>query len=59
MAAKQSEKFWLLSAVTLLILMLSTLALQGCVTNDDTLMPWASPAPGEGAMRLPPSLMRE
>jgi hypothetical protein len=59
MAAKQREKVWPLSVVALLILVLSTLVLPGCVTNDDTLMPWASPAPGEGTMRLPPSLMRE
>ncbi len=39
-------------------LVLACLALQGCVSNDDTLMPWASPAPGEGNM-LPSTLIRE
>ncbi|MBQ7721916.1 MAG: hypothetical protein IJT64_03295 [Kiritimatiellae bacterium] len=41
------------------LLALSLLALAGCVTNDDTAMPWAAPAPGEGTIPLPSSLLRE
>ena len=59
MDAKQSRCRWPLSAVALLAFALALLALQGCVTNDDTLMPWATPAPGEGTIRLPSSLTRE
>ena len=47
-----------LGALALAALALACIALAGCVTNDDTLMPWATPAPGEGNM-LPPSLLRE
>jgi hypothetical protein len=47
------------AAAVFLLLALVSLALGGCVTNDDTLMPWAAPAPGEGNVRLPSSLMRE
>ena len=56
---RSGGRFRLAAAAALMILALATLVLQGCVTNDDTLMPWASPAPGEGTMRLPPSLLRE
>ncbi len=42
-----------------LVIALACMALQGCVTNDNTLMPWASPAPGEGTVPLPSSLLRE
>jgi len=48
----------LFATVCALALALACLVLQGCVTNDDTLMPWASPAPGEGNM-LPSTLIRE
>ncbi len=48
-----------IAAAALLALALLCLALQGCVTNDDTLMPWAAPAPGEGTVPLPSSLLRE
>ena len=48
-----------LASVFALALALVCLALGGCVTNDDTLMPWASPAPGEGTVPIPSSLLRE
>ena len=41
------------------LLALALVALAGCVTNDDTSMPWAAPAPGEGNIPLPSSLLRE
>ena len=49
----------LFGAVAALVIALVCLALQGCVTNDETNMPWAAPAPGEGTMPLPSSLLRE
>ena len=48
----------LVAAAFAFAMALVCLALQGCVTNDDTLMPWASPAPGEGTVPLPSSLLR-
>ena len=53
------ERGRLFGAVAAFVLALACLALQGCVTNEDTLMPWASPAPGESTMPLPSSLLRE
>ena len=41
------------------LLALALVGLAGCVTNDDSSMPWASPAPGEGNIPLPASLLRE
>lgn len=41
------------------LIALALMALAGCVTNDDTSMPWAAPAPGEGTIPLPSSLLRE
>ena len=49
----------LLAAAVIFILAIIGFSCGGCVTNDETLMPWASPAPGEGNVRLPSSLMRE
>jgi hypothetical protein len=49
----------LFAAAAAFLLALACLALQGCVTNDETNMPWAAPAPGEGTMPLPSSLLRE
>ena len=49
----------LFAAAFALAFALACLALGGCVTNDDTLMPWASPAPGEGTVPIPSSLLRE
>lgn len=48
-----------LTAAVLVVFTLLCIALEGCVTNDDSLMPWASPAPGEGTIPLPSSLLRE
>jgi hypothetical protein len=41
------------------IVALALAALCGCVTNDDSSMPWAAPAPGEGNIPLPSSFLRE
>ena len=38
---------------------LAALGLQGCATEDESVMPWASPQPGEGGVILPGSLMRQ
>ena len=56
--SKQSDGRLFAAAVFLLLALLG-IAIGGCVTNDDTLMPWASPAPGEGNVPLPSSLLRE
>lgn len=41
------------------LLALALVVFAGCVTNDDSSMPWAAPAPGEGNIPLPSSLLRE
>lgn len=41
------------------IVALALVVISGCVTNDDSSMPWAAPAPGEGNIPLPSSLLRE
>ena len=43
----------------LLAAVLAALWLQGCATEDESVMPWASPQPGEGGVILPGSLMRQ
>lgn len=37
---------------------LVALGLQGCATESEGVMPWATPQPGEGSV-LPGSLMRQ
>jgi hypothetical protein len=43
----------------LLALLLAAFGLQGCATEEDGVMPWATPQPGEGSVLLPGSLMRQ
>lgn len=43
----------------LLLALLLALGLQGCATEEDGVMPWATPQPGEGSVLLPGSLMRQ
>ena len=52
-------RYRLFAALFAFVISLACLVLQGCVTNDETLMPWAAPAPGEGTAPLPSSLLRE
>ena len=49
----------LLARLAPVIAALALVAFSGCVTNDDSSMPWAAPAPGEGNIPLPSSLLRE
>ena len=48
-----------LTAAVLVVFALLCIVLEGCVTNDASPMPWNSPAPGEGVIPLPSSLLRE
>ena len=43
----------------LLALLLAALGLQGCATEEEGVMPWATPQPGEGSVLLPGSLIRQ
>ncbi len=42
----------------LLAAVLVALGLQGCASESDGVMPWATPQPGEGSV-LPGSLLRQ
>jgi hypothetical protein len=45
--------FWMAIAFILL-----AFGFQGCATEAEGVMPWATPLPGEGSVILPGSLMR-
>ena len=42
-----------------LAVILLALLVQGCATEADGVMPWATPLPGEGSIPLPSSFSRE
>ncbi|MGI6099392.1 MAG: hypothetical protein ACOYD3_06495 [Kiritimatiellia bacterium] len=39
------------------LLLLAAIVLQGCATEADGVMPWATPEPGEGSV-IPSSMIR-
>lgn len=53
---KSSNKNGSRIAAAILGFMLAVFALQGCVTNDDNAMPWATPSADEGTFHLPSSM---
>lgn len=45
--------------LALLAAAVAVLGMQGCATEEEGVMPWATPLPGEGSVVLPGNLMRQ
>lgn len=43
----------------LLFVILSVTVLSGCITEDESLLPWGAPSPSDGSVNVPRSLRGE